>query len=332
MARVEHPAPRPPLELALARPVKDIPSPGALPGGCLYEPKWDGFRVAVVRDASVSLWSRKGSDLTRIFPELAAAAMEQIPDGCVVDGEAVIWRGERLDFDALQTRMARGPRAAARLAADMPASYAAFDLLAAEDTDIRHIALAARRAVLEQLAGSWEPPLHLSPATAEEQEARQWFDDLTAAGIEGLVVKGAAQPYRGGERQWLKVKHRESVDVAVGAVTGPITAPETLIVGLPIEGELRIVGRTVPLSAAARRRLRPQLQAPRSPHPWPTSVAGSAIDRFNARRDPVDLTLVEPFVAEVSADVAMAGTSFRHAVRFLRARPDLDVDELRAPR
>ena len=48
------------------------------------------------------------------------------------------------------------------------------------------------------------------------------------------------------------------------------------------------------------------------------------MDRFNADAGETELTLVEPLVVEVSADTAMTGTSFRHAVRFIRARPELD--------
>jgi hypothetical protein len=57
---------RPPVALALAKAVESIPRADALPGGCLYEPKWDGFRVCmVVGTDGISLWSRRGKDLTR---------------------------------------------------------------------------------------------------------------------------------------------------------------------------------------------------------------------------------------------------------------------------
>ena len=92
---------RPPIEVALARPVATIPAPDAMPGGCLYEPKWDGFRLVIVRDDDVSLWSRQGKNLTRHFPDLASAAAEQLPAGVVVDGEAVVWVDDRLSFDEL---------------------------------------------------------------------------------------------------------------------------------------------------------------------------------------------------------------------------------------
>lgn len=65
---------------------------------------------------------------------------------------------------------------------------------------------------------------------------------MPAAGIEGLVVKGAAQAYEGGQRQWLKVKHRDVLDVVCGAVIGSRAQPAAIVAGLPIGGALRIVG------------------------------------------------------------------------------------------
>ena len=61
--------------------------------------------------AEVSLWSRQGKNLTRYFPELAGA---ELPDGTVLDGEAVIWNEGRLDFTAMQNRLTGGAVVAAR--------------------------------------------------------------------------------------------------------------------------------------------------------------------------------------------------------------------------
>jgi hypothetical protein len=60
-------------------------------------------------------------------------------------------------------------------------------------------------------------------------------------------------------------------------------------------------------------------------------VKSTILDRFNADAGDTVLTLVEPLVIEVSADTAMTGTSFRHAVRFLRARPELDPASVTHP-
>ncbi len=321
---------RPP-EVALARLVASIPQPDALPGGCLYEPKWDGFRLVIVRDDAVTLWSRQRKDLTRHFPELAAAAT-QLPEGYVIDGEAVIWSDDRLDFDALQKRLTTSQSAIARLAHTRPASYAAFDVLAIDGRDARPLRLRDRRTLLEQIAQDWTPPLNLSPVTTDYDEAVRWFEDLPATGIEGLVVKAGGDRYQCGVRQWLKVKHRDTLDVVCAAVIGPRERPEELVIGLPLDGELRIVGRSAPLKAGAARALGAQLQPPAGTHPWPTQVKPSAVDRFNSSgRDLIDLTLIEPIVVEISADVAWSGRSFRHSVRYVRARPELQPSDVAAP-
>ena len=111
-----------PVGVALAKPVRVIPAAHALPGGCRYEPKWDGYRLVVVRTASSTrLWSKQGRDLTDRFPDVAAAALAQVPAGTVVDGEVVIWNGDRLDFGLLQQRMVTAAGRIGALVAAAPA-------------------------------------------------------------------------------------------------------------------------------------------------------------------------------------------------------------------
>jgi ATP-dependent DNA ligase len=83
-----------------------------------------------------------------------------------------------------------------------------------------------RRALLEEFASGWEPPLPFSPATTDPDEAARWFIDLPHTAIEGLVIKGNDQPYTPGARSWLKLKHRETLEIICGAVIGPITQPQ----------------------------------------------------------------------------------------------------------
>ena len=94
-----------PVGLALARAVEKLPGVHGMPGGSRYELKWDGFRVgAVCRSGEVRLWSRNGKDFTAKFPDIHAALSQQVSTDCVLDGELVVWTGERMDFDALQCR------------------------------------------------------------------------------------------------------------------------------------------------------------------------------------------------------------------------------------
>jgi hypothetical protein len=129
----------------------------------------------------------------------------------------------------------------------------------------------------------------------------------------------------------LKLKHRETVEVVCGAVIGPISQPSEIVAGLVLDGELRIVGRSTPLKTAAGRELARWLEPPRGPHPWPATVKGTTLDRFNRDKEPVALTLVEPVVVEVSADTAWSGRSFRHPLRLVRARPELSPADTGLP-
>ena len=126
-----------PVELELAKAVPTLPGPHAMPGATRWELKWDGFRAALVRGPDkVRIWSRNKTDMTPHFPEIASAATRMLPPNSVCDGELVAWAGDRLSFDLLQQRLAAGPARARALAAEHPASYVVFDLLAADGVDL----------------------------------------------------------------------------------------------------------------------------------------------------------------------------------------------------
>lgn len=313
--------------MALAKSAERIPGARTLGGGAMYEPKWDGFRCVIVRDASgTHLWSRQGKHLTDRFPDVAAAATAQLQPGTVLDGELVIWSGDRLDFDLLQSRLVNPAKRAGVLAATRPATYMGFDVLAHEATDLRSQPLTMRRATLEHLRERWASPLQVSPITTDEDTARAWFVDYRPAGIEGLVVKAAAGTYRPGRRDWVKVKSRETTEVIVGAVTGSLERPDSIVVGLMADGVLTIVGKSTPLSPSQARSLAAALTAAGAEHPWPDEVSSS---RFGSGRAKVRLTKVEPVtVAEVLADSAQQAGAYRHPVRFVRHRPDLAAEDL----
>jgi ATP-dependent DNA ligase len=311
----------------LARLEERLPGPHALAGGSRYEPKWDGYRLVAVRtEAGVRLWSRNGSDLTDRFPDIAAATVEQVEPGTVLDGEVVIWDGARLSFDLLQARMVTTASRAARLARAHPASYVAFDVLAHDGRDQRRRTWAARREVLETLALQWFPPMQISPVTSDVEQAQGWMRDLRPTGVEGLVVKGARSRYAPGRRDWVKVKERETREVVVGGVIGPLHRPEAVVAGLYAGTELVIVGRSTVLTDVQSRSLGALLRPPEGPHPWPDEVSPG---HFGGGRRKIPLTKAEPrVVAEVTADTALQAGKFRHPLRYVRPRADLEPDDL----
>lgn len=323
---------KPPVAVALAKLVKSFPAPGALPGVIYSEPKWDGFRTVILSDVDgVTLWSRQGKELSRILPELCAAVRAQVPPGVVLDGEAVIWNGDRLDFEALQRRMVTSRAALPALAHELPASFAAFDVLAVAGQDIRTVPFTGRRQLLEELARDWTAPLNLSPTTTDMELAKTWLKDLPATGVEGLVFKRGSEPYPAGLRSWLKLKRKNTFDVVCAAVIGPIAQPQAIIAGLPVDGQLRIVGRSTVLSTPVGRELGRQLRPAQPGHPWPEEIRETSLNRFSKEKGPVRRTLVEHLVVEVAADVAWSGRSFRHPLSFIRARPELDPSRVELP-
>src|SRR5206468_10390931 len=114
----------PPVEPMLAKIAEELPEGGNF----LFEPKWDGFRAIVFRgESDVYIQSRDLRPLDRYFPELHEVFLDNLPSGCVIDGEIVIATPRGLDFDALQLRLHPAASRAAKLARETPASFVAFD-------------------------------------------------------------------------------------------------------------------------------------------------------------------------------------------------------------
>ena len=132
-------------------------------------------------------------------------------------------------------------------------------------------------------------------------------------------------------RQWIKVKRRQSLDVVCAAVIGRVERPEYVVVGLPVEGRLRIVGRSTVLAAKASRELAAHLDPSMGEHPWPEVITETTLNRFSKDKGPVALTRVEPLVVEISADISWTGIAFRHVVRYLRPRPELTPEDVQLP-
>src|SRR5690606_11475384 len=195
---------RPPVDPMLAKVADELPPEG----GVLYEPKWDGFRALVFRNArSVYIQSRDLRPLDRYFPDLHQALQAQLTTSCVLDGEIVIATEAGLDFDALQLRLHPAASRVAMLAARAPASFVAFDLLALGRRNLMTTAQQDRRVQLEELLAGAKAPLYLTPMTRSRAVALDWLARFEGAGLDGVVAKAADAPYLPGKRAMLKIKH-----------------------------------------------------------------------------------------------------------------------------
>ena len=101
-----------------------------------------------------------------------------------------------LDFDQLQMRLHPAASRVAKLAAETPAAFVAFDLLAADGIDLRDLALESRRERLERLLSGAQPPLHLTPATRDRAVAAEWLERFEGAGLDGVIAKPISAPLR----------------------------------------------------------------------------------------------------------------------------------------
>src|SRR3954464_2183748 len=154
----------PPVKPMLSKPVADIPP------GQIYEPKWDGFRSIIFRDgAEVEIGSRNEKPMTRYFPEVVEAILANFPDRAVIDGEIIVADTARnmLDFEALQQRIHPAASRVKLLAETTPASFVAFDLLAAGELGPTGRPSAERRAMLMDTLRDAKPPVHVTPATED---------------------------------------------------------------------------------------------------------------------------------------------------------------------
>ncbi|MER6162728.1 ATP-dependent DNA ligase [Streptomyces sp. NPDC001868] len=311
-----------------------VPVPELRPGWAA-EPKWDGFRALVSIDAGqVVLRSRRGTEMGPSFPELVAGAV-QLPDATALDGELVVWDAAgRLAFERLQNRLARRGASAAWAAEEWPAHLVAFDLLRLSGTDTTGWPYRRRRAALESVftARRLSAPWALCPSTTEADVVREWLT-WASVGMEGVVFKRLNDAYRPSVRSWQKYKIRETSEAIVGAITGSLAAPRTLLLGrYDGQGRLQYVGRTTTLAQAAGAAVAGLLAPGQRGHPW----TGWSFSAGWGSQEKLNVILVEPeLVVEVGVDVARdASGRWRHPTRWHRARPDLspaDVPRLTSP-
>jgi ATP-dependent DNA ligase len=334
----------PPVEPMLAKLADELPPPD----GFLYEPKWDGFRAIVFRGGGeVFIQSRDLRPLDRYFPELHDALLAGLPDGCVVDGEIVIATPEGLDFDALQMRLHPAASRVAKLSAQVPASFVAFDLLAAAGDDLRETPQRERRTRLEALMAATARPLHLTPMTRDRALAAEWLERFEGAGLDGVIAKPEGGTYQPGKRAMLKIKHARTADCVVAGFrwhkTGPGELIGSLLLGLYDDKDrLHHVGVTSSFTMATRRALAQELAPLREgaleSHPWrewaeaQASLGGTRMpggqSRWSAGKDLSWEPLRIERVCEVKYD-HMQGDRFRHAAVFERWRPDRQPHDCR---
>jgi DNA ligase D-like protein (predicted ligase) len=221
-----------------------------------YEVLWDGIRcLAFVERGATRLQDRYGRDVTWQYPELQSIGGQLHGSGLVLDGEIVALdeRG-RPEFGRLEQRLrATDESEAERLAARVPVTYQAFDILYREGLSLEKEPLRRRKAVLRQavrMHGPLEAPDHV------EREGVAFFEAVREHGLEGIIAKDRESPYLAGRRSpaWSVVRVFQRDEFVIGGYTygGPLRRPPpraakppfaSLLLGLfDAEGALRYAG------------------------------------------------------------------------------------------
>ncbi len=214
----------------------------------VFEMKWDGYRaVASVRGDAVDLRSRNGLDFSPTYPELAELAAAVDVDA-VLDGEIVALDDDgRPVFGDLQQRSGlTNPRDVERARKAHPVHFFVFDVLELDGRATTGLPYTQRRELLREAVRD------VGPITVPPDAGTDLDTAITTSrklGLEGVMAKRASSPYRVGRRSrdWLKLKHTQTQEVVVaGWRPGTGVRSSTLgslLLGVPVDGELRYVGR-----------------------------------------------------------------------------------------
>ncbi|WP_045740550.1 non-homologous end-joining DNA ligase [Actinoplanes rectilineatus] len=294
---------------------------GPLPGGSdwSYEFKWDGVRVlALFGGGPPDLFARSGATVTAAYPEIIGL---HLPEGTLLDGEMVVFdENGRPSFPLLAERMhVRDRTRASRLAATVPATYLAFDLLYLDGIDYTGLPYLARRERLEELgmAGpNWMVPPSFGDGVATATAARE-------NQLEGVMAKRSDSVYLPGRRSadWIKVKFEHTGDYVIGGWRPGARKLGGLLVGVPTPAGLAFRGRVGGgIGAAAERDLLARL-APLAAGESP--FVPGAVPRDDSR----GVHWVRP---ELVAEIRYGNETPDHRLRFprfLRLRDDKPARE-----
>jgi bifunctional non-homologous end joining protein LigD len=166
---------------------------GVLPTrpGWSFEPKWDGFRAIVRTGDGYCVRSRRGWLMTQLLPEFAT-----LPVRGVFDGELVAFGTDgRPSFHRVCARMLNRD-------GSVPVALVLFDVLELDGESTLSLPYLKRRELLESLTFGYG--CHLCPRF--EDGAALWRS-VVEYRLEGVVAKRLSQPYRPGERLWIKKKN-----------------------------------------------------------------------------------------------------------------------------
>jgi bifunctional non-homologous end joining protein LigD len=205
----------------------------------LHEVKWDGYRMlATFAKGKARLWSRNAIEWTHKLPELAKAIASLKLKSVQLDGEMIVLRDGRDDFNALQGRLSSEN--------SDPAMLILFDMPHLNGYSLRNLPLIERKKLLETLLEEHDHPL-LRFSAHQIGNGDRVFKEAVDAQREGIVSKRVNSAYVGTRNgDWVKVKGRPSDEFVVIGFTEPKGSRAgigALLLAKPKKGALVYAGR-----------------------------------------------------------------------------------------
>jgi len=238
----------------------------------IFELKWDGTRALAFLspNGTVKFQNRRLYDITYRYPEIH-------PDvgghKAILDGEIVVMREGRPSFMGLADREhASSPFTIRLRSKESPATYVVFDVLYLDGKELVALPLMERKGILRATVQTSE---RVTLSDYIEREGRAYYEAIVGRGLEGIIVKRKESRYAIGRRNrdWLKVKKRESIDAVVcGLTEGEGVREDTfgsLILGVYDGTAMRYIGRVgTGFSDELRRDLLRRCEALRGERPF----------------------------------------------------------------
>jgi bifunctional non-homologous end joining protein LigD len=161
-----------------------------------FELKHDGFRAtAYIDQGDCRLESRNLKSLP--FKYLAASLAALTMPNAILDGEIIVPDNKGVSqFNALLTTKGR----------DMAVFYA-FDLIWMNGNDFRRTPLVERKAMLSEFVRRSRCP-RLLYAQHIDGTGKQFFREICARDLQGVVAKRKKGMYREDRPDWVKIKNR----------------------------------------------------------------------------------------------------------------------------
>ncbi len=205
----------------------------------IFEVKWDGFRAIAYINKELSLRSRNEKELLQNFPELEE--LKHLAQNVVVDGEIIVLKEGKIDFQTLLERGKAVPSMKMALAKQTwSASYVIFDILEKDDKSLIDLPLLERKKTLKEAIKESD---HILLSDYVEEKGETYYQAVMQKGLEGIMAKKKDSPYEPGVRSnnWLKIKKLRTCDCVIfGYTHGTGARAKTfgaLLLGLYDKGE-----------------------------------------------------------------------------------------------